>query len=366
MWLFSLWLLILAMVVVGGTTRLTGSGLSMVDWHPLMGTVPPLSTADWQAVFERYKSSPQYAQVNHWMQLSDFKRIFFWEYFHRLLGRAVGLWFMVPFVVFLVRGRLRGVWIGRTLVCLLLGGAQGLLGWYMVRSGLVDRPEVSHYRLAAHLSLAFLVGQWVLWLWLDARGDTACGTPRGPAWLRTLAWAFVALLGLQVVWGAFMAGTRAGYLVSSFPDMNGHYLPGAFVRAGQVLHDLHHSPLAIHWAHRALGIAVLLAAFGLWLTVRRSGGEAARRAMRGVLHVTAAQVALGIATVVWHVPIAVAVLHQACAFLLLSAAVRLCHRLRGVSPAFRPAAAPVGPVSGESPPGPESHYPPLPGATPGR
>lgn len=331
-WLWILWGMILAMVVVGGTTRLTGSGLSMVEWHPLMGTVPPLSEPAWQAVFDRYQASPQYQQVNHWMQLADFKRIFFWEYLHRLLGRLVGVVFFVPFVVFLVRRQLRGPWVWRTLLCLLLGGGQGLLGWYMVRSGLVDRPEVSHFRLAAHLSLAFLVGQWVLWLILEAQASSGPVRRDAPvsqgSSLRRAAWGFVALLALQIVWGAFMAGKRAGWLSATFPDMNGAYGPGTFFTGQDVLADLVGNPLAIHWTHRALGFAVLLAALGLWARSRRQADAVAAARALGVLHLVLAQFALGVATVMLHVPTVVAVAHQACAFLLLSASVRLCHRLR--------------------------------------
>lgn len=328
-WLWTLWALVLLMVVVGGTTRLTGSGLSMVDWHPLMGALPPLTEAEWLRVFERYQESPQYQQVNHWMALSDFKRIFFWEYLHRLLGRLIGVVFTVPFVVFLVRRQLRGAWIWRALSCLALGGGQGLLGWYMVRSGLVDRPEVSHYRLAAHLTLAFGVGQWLLWLALQAgEGQGARPTARASAGLRAGTWGFVALLGLQIVWGAFMAGKRAGLLASTFPDMNGAYGPARFFTGSSVLSDLLDNPLAIHWTHRALGFVVLAAAVVLWAAARHASGDLLRRRGLGVLHLTVAQVALGAITVIWHVPTTAAVAHQGCAYLLLSAAVRMGHASR--------------------------------------
>ena len=158
LWLWSLWLAVLGMVVVGGITRLTGSGLSMVEWQPLIGAIPPLDEASWQAVFARYQLSPQFQQVNHWMQLDDFKRIFFWEYVHRLVGRSVGLLVFVPWLYFVARRRLSRRLALATLGAFALGGAQGLLGWYMVKSGLVDVPRVSHLRLAAHLSLAFGLG----------------------------------------------------------------------------------------------------------------------------------------------------------------------------------------------------------------
>ena len=164
------------MVLVGGTTRLTGSGLSMVEWRPLMGTLPPLSDAEWVRVFDIYKESPQYQSVNQWMNMADFKQIFFWEYVHRLLGRLIGLVFFLPMLFLWLKGYLVGKQRLRAMVALILGGAQGLLGWYMVRSGLVDIPAVSHYRLAAHLSLAFFLGIYVLWWILDLRSTR---TPTG-------------------------------------------------------------------------------------------------------------------------------------------------------------------------------------------
>ncbi|MBW2223699.1 MAG: COX15/CtaA family protein [Deltaproteobacteria bacterium] len=179
-WLLFLYLMVFAMVIVGGATRLTGSGLSMVQWHPFMGALPPLSESDWTETFQKYQASPQYKLVNHWMLLSDFKRIFLWEYAHRLLGRLIGVFFIVPWLLFLVQRRLDRPLAWKTFVAFLLGGAQGLLGWFMVKSGLVDNPEVSHYRLAAHLGLALLVGQYLLWLFLDLRAPPAKRAPGQP------------------------------------------------------------------------------------------------------------------------------------------------------------------------------------------
>lgn len=334
-WLWSIWGLVLLMVIVGGTTRLTGSGLSMVEWHPLMGSLPPMSESAWEAVFERYRAFPQYQQVNHWMELSDFKRIFFWEYVHRLLGRLLGLAFFLPWLAFVVRGQLRGRWVARTFAALCLGGAQGLLGWYMVRSGLVDRPEVSHLRLAAHLSLAFVAGLWVMWLALDGGGAQRPVAPafdgadarRVRARLLKAAWGLVALVALQVVYGAFMAGTNAGLVAATFPDMNGHYGPAPFFTGGSVWGDAVNNPLAIHWIHRVLGFCVVVGALWLLVAVRASGQPTWRRWALGVVHLVGLQFVLGAATVVLQVPTALAVAHQACAYLLMSALVRLCHAL---------------------------------------
>jgi cytochrome c oxidase assembly protein subunit 15 len=326
LWLWSLWLAVLVMVVVGGITRLTGSGLSMVEWQPLIGAIPPLDEPSWQAVFARYQLSPQYQQVNHWMQLDDFKRIFFWEYVHRLVGRSVGLLVFVPWLYFMARHRLSRRLALATLGAFALGGAQGLLGWYMVKSGLVDVPRVSHLRLAAHLALAFGLGQWLLWLALGSSRGTRGGLPRASRGLRAAAWGLVALIALQSVFGAFMAGTHAGLLFSSFPDMNGTLAPEAFF-VGAVLDDLLHNPAAIHWTHRSLAWLVLGYGLGLVQWLRDAPGLQRPRGLLATLLLV--QVLLGALTVIKAVPIDLAVAHQATAYLLLSSAVAVCQLLGG-------------------------------------
>jgi len=315
-WLLALYALVALMVAVGGITRLTGSGLSITEWKPVVGALPPLNEADWQRAFDLYRASPQFQQVNHWMALSDFKGIYFWEWFHRLLGRLIGVAFFVPWLLFLVRGRLRGAWARRTAVAFVLGGLQGALGWFMVASGLVDVPQVSHYRLAAHLSLAFFVGMYLLWLWLDLR---CLGTPRsapveaaGPPPGRGVLIAFLALLAIQIVYGAFMAGSRAGYLFQTFPDMNGLYL----ITGHGYLDD----PVGIHFVHRALGWGVGFAGLALSWRLR---SWASGRAL-GVLVLV--QFGLGVATVMTSVDLTLAVAHQLGAWALLSATVVALHR----------------------------------------
>lgn len=337
LWLWGVWAMVLAMVGIGGITRLTGSGLSMVEWHPLMGALPPLSEAEWLAVFEQYRASPQYQQVNHWMQLADFQRIFFWEYVHRLFGRLIGLAFAVPFAVFVVRRQLRGTEAVRVGLALLLGGAQGLLGWYMVKSGLVNEPRVSHFRLAAHLSLAFAVGAYLAFLALDraaALGHTGPAGPVGSALNRRWGLGVLALVGLQVVFGAFMAGTRAGLLYDTFPDMGGHYGPAPFFRFDGVVENLLHSPAAIHWTHRGLAWALLLLGGGWALSVLRGAGGQSVLSARLVLLALLLQFGLGALTVVYGVAIPLAVSHQLGGYLLLTSVAALCHQLagRGTSP----------------------------------
>lgn len=319
-WLWIVWATIFAMVVVGGITRLTGSGLSMVVWEPLIGAVPPLNEPAWLAVFDQYKQTPQYQQVNSWMTLGDFQRIFFWEYVHRLLGRAIGIVVMVPGLYFLGRGRLRGEAAVRVWLAFIFGGLQGVLGWYMVKSGLVDVPAVSHYRLAAHLALAFFLGGWVLWILLDLLAPPG---RRGSASIRRWALAFLAVLSVQIVYGAFMAGSRAGYLFATFPDMNGSWWPPG---ASLGWPHLTSNPVTIHALHRHLAWPVLGA--GLWLAwkarmVATDGGQRMAAASFAVMLVL--QVALGIASVMTAVSISVASVHQGVAFLLLCGNVWLWH-----------------------------------------
>lgn len=333
-WLLVVYLMVFAMVLIGGITRLTGSGLSMVEWRPLMGTLPPLTDAEWQRVFGIYQQSPQYAEVNGWMGLADFKRIFFWEYLHRLFGRLIGVVVMVPGLYFLARRRLRGRAAKWVIASFVFGGLQGVLGWWMVKSGLVDRPEVSHFRLAAHLSLAFFVGSWIWWLMLDLRaqrvqdGDPERGAARSAS-LRRWGWIFLAVLAVQIVYGAFMAGTRAGYMYRSWPDMHGQFWPdGAWSMPGG---NLTSNPVFIHFFHRTLAWGVL--AMGLWHAWRLR--TVARKASTLLACALTLQFVLGVGTVVMGMQIGVAAAHQGGAFLLLSATLLAIH---AVTPRSLPAA----------------------------
>lgn len=319
-WLLVVFGMVGAMVVVGGITRLTGSGLSMVEWHPLMGILPPLSESAWLETFAQYQTSPQYQQVNQWMTLADFQRIFFWEYLHRLSGRTIGLVFFVPFVWFAVRKRITGRLLRRCAVAFFLGGAQGLLGWFMVKSGLVDVPEVSHFRLAAHLGLAFFVGMYVLWIVADLVLEGARPTERrAPRWL---SFTVLASLGLQIVYGAFMAGKKAGLLFQTFPDMNGSYFPETAFYMSSWSANVLDNPVFIHAFHRTLawGVGALVVAFALAI-LRTRPAPVLRRTAWLMIALVALQILLGVLTVVYAVPVTMAVLHQAGAFLLLAACV---------------------------------------------
>ncbi len=325
-WLFLVWAMILAMVLVGGITRLTGSGLSMVEWHPLMGAVPPLDEAQWTEAFDQYKQSPQYQKVNQWMDLAAFKKIFFWEYIHRLIGRLIGVVVLVPCLYFWARKRLSRRLLGQTLIAIILGGLQGLLGWFMVKSGLVDDPAVSHFRLAAHLLLAFVVGQWILWMMLDLRYDKTKRSPLTPAVRRSI-YVFLGLLIVQIAYGAFVAGLRAGHMAMTFPDMNGAYAPSHFFTGDSLLDNLLHVPLAVHYLHRVLAVVVLLAGIRLFQQVGKqtpTGGLLS--ANRAMLVLLIFQVGLGIWTVMSFISIHVAVAHQGCAYLLMGSLFAMLHR----------------------------------------
>jgi cytochrome c oxidase assembly protein subunit 15 len=329
-WLLTLWALVLVMVMIGGITRLTGSGLSMVEWRPVTGILPPIGDAAWQEAFVAYQQSPQFLQQNHWMTLGDFKQIFFWEYVHRLFGRLLGFAVVLPWVYFAWRRLMSGAVARRTLSVLLLGGLQGAVGWLMVKSGLVNEPRVSHYRLALHLLLGVGVGQWILWLALDLLA------PRSKEFalttgLRRAVLGLIPLLLLQLVYGAFMAGTRAGYLAATFPDMNGHYAPQAFFSSESSWRDLLDNPLSIHYLHRLLAFCIFAYVTSLVLALRRSRLEV-RAAGYLLLAATFGQIALGALTVVLHMPLAVAVAHQGAAYVVCSAAVLLMHAALGAAP----------------------------------
>tara|TARA_R110002110_G_scaffold85816_4_gene223788 strand:+ start:123328 stop:124389 length:1062 start_codon:yes stop_codon:yes gene_type:complete len=328
----GLWLLVcagmvLAMVVIGGITRLTGSGLSIVEWRPVMGFLPPLSDVAWDRVFDLYRATPQYLEVNAGMTLAEFRAIFWWEYVHRLWGRLIGLVFFLPFVWFLIRGRVRRSLVPRLVLLFLLGGAQGALGWYMVRSGLVDIPEVSQYRLAAHLSLAFLIYAALVWTGLSLiLPSPATIADRVGAQIRRLALLALGLIALTVLSGAFVAGTDAGMIFNSFPLMDGSILPpGYFEYPTAPFED--HGTIQFH--HRVLAITSLVAVAALWWRSRWLALTPRARMVANALMVMATlQVALGITTLLLVVPLHAAAAHQAGAVLLFTMILWFVHELR--------------------------------------
>lgn len=341
LWLWSIAGMTFLTLVVGGITRLTQSGLSIVDWQPIMGVIPPLNEAQWQEAFDRYRAFPEYQVLRRGMSLSEFKFIFFWEYLHRMVARAIGVVFLVPFAVFLIRGFMNAPLRNRTLLLFGLGAAQGLMGWLMVASGLVDQPRVSHYRLAAHLSLAFVIFGYAVWLARDlAVRPDAPGLSRGAR--RPLGAAIGVLGGLlavQIVWGAFVAGLKAGYYYNTFPLMGGSLVPPDFGLLSPWVLNLVENPSAVQWIHRVLGTVLLGAGIAYALRLRGWGvDDFARRTGWLFVALLAAQYLLGIATLLLAVPVSLGVAHQAVAMVLAGVWVVWLHHFReagGYGPARR-------------------------------
>lgn len=305
------------MIVLGGVTRLTHSGLSMVDWDPVMGVVPPLSETDWQAVFAQYKQFPEYQKVNRGMSLAEFKEIFYFEYAHRMLGRLIGLAFLIPLLVFIALGRIKRRMIPRFVAMFILGGLQGLMGWFMVQSGLIDRPSVSQYRLTAHLLLAFAIYGFIFWSALSLwRGTTSRSAPRADAgW----GWLVVTLVLLMIASGGFVAGTRAGFVYNTFPLMAGAWVPEGLWALVPGWRNLFENVVTIQFMHRALALLVALAVAGYCWTGLRASRDAGVRgtawlAVAGLV----AQLALGITALVHKVPVALGAAHQAGAVALFT------------------------------------------------
>lgn len=319
-WLAVMCLLILAMVVVGGITRLTGSGLSIVEWRPVTGALPPLSDQDWQEAFDGYRRSPEYRLVNAGMDLGAFKQIYAWEYVHRLLGRAIGLAFFVPWAWFMWRRALSRALSMRLLGGLALGGLQGAVGWLMVASGLRDVPHVSHYRLAAHLSMALVVLGYLFWIWLDLRGAGS----GAEASVRAVARGTLALIAAQIVYGALTAGLHAGIGYNTFPTMHGAWLPPGGLAMTPAWRNAFENPATVQFIHRVLGASVGVSAATLGFLSRRSP-PGLRRAIGGLALVTMVQFGLGVATLLLVVPIALAVVHQLGACVLLLTALHANH-----------------------------------------
>jgi cytochrome c oxidase assembly protein subunit 15 len=332
LWLFACAAFVAAMVVVGGITRLTHSGLSMAQWRPLVGAVPPLSAADWEVLFDRYRETPEYRLVNGGMTLDGFRAIFWWEYAHRLLGRAVGVAFLAPLVWFTARraiSRALAVQLGAVFA---LGALQGALGWYMVASGLVDVPHVSQYRLAAHLGLAFAILAALLWVALDLGRAPAPATPSSARVPWRGATALAALVFVQVLSGALVAGTGAGYLYNTFPLMGHRLVPGGLLWLSPWWTNVFENLLLVQFDHRVIALAVAVSVLALW--ARCHAADLPRRAQlasHALLVALGLQLALGIATLVLAVPVPLAAAHQAGAIVLFTAAVWLAHDLRGLA-----------------------------------
>jgi heme a synthase len=324
-WLWAIAVLIFCMVIVGGATRLTDSGLSITEWKPLLGAIPPLNEAHWLEAFEKYKLIPEYQVQNRGMSLEDFKFIYWWEWSHRFLGRIIGFAFIVPLVFFVATGRIaKSLW-PRLLVLFVLGGLQGALGWYMVSSGLSERTDVSQYRLAAHLTLAVALFAAVVFVSLRVNN-------RYPLkWSRQSYGAaiFVLLLFVQIAAGGFVAGLDAGHASYTWPKMNDAFVPDGLTNLQPYWKNWFENALAVQFNHRLLAYALWVFALLQALWLRCSSSIA-------VFGVVTAQALLGILTVLWQVPLTTALLHQGGALLVLTAAlVHFAEVSRGPVPSRR-------------------------------
>lgn len=327
-WLLAVCALVFAMVVLGGVTRLTRSGLSIVEWQPLMGAIPPLTEAQWLTLFEKYKLTPEYQKVNVGMDLAGFQGIFWLEYFHRLLGRLIGLAFALPFVYFLVRGKIERTLAPKLWLLFALGAAQGLLGWLMVASGLVDEPRVSPYRLSAHLGLAILIYSYMFWVALGLLSPQP-PAPAVAAPLRRHGLGVTTLIAFTILAGGFVAGTRAGFVFTDWPLMHGRWIPEGLYATQPLWADFFENVATVQFHHRLLAYLLCLALPAWWWLARRQALATRTHWLFHLLLATlVAQVALGIATLYYIVPVALAAAHQAGALLLLTFALLLNHRLR--------------------------------------
>jgi cytochrome c oxidase assembly protein subunit 15 len=329
-WLFACCAILFVLIVVGGITRLTRSGLSIVEWKPIEGVLPPLSELAWQAEFDKYRQTPEYLKVNRGMSLDAFKGIFWWEYIHRLLGRVLGLAFLIPFLWYWFRGWVQGAMRWKLAGIFVLGGLQGAMGWYMVKSGLVDDPRVSHLRLTAHLTIAFLIFASMFWVALDllrgSRPEPAVDIPRG---LSRLAWSLLGCVFLMIVTGGLVAGIRAGYAYNTFPLMNGHFIPPEILMIDPWYLNFVNNMATVQFDHRMIAWLIAILAPVLWWRARRQPDlpAAARRAIHTLLGLVVVQFSLGVSTLLLRVPVELGAAHQGGAVLVFGAALWVAHEL---------------------------------------
>ncbi|MFT6490354.1 MAG: cytochrome c oxidase assembly protein subunit 15 [Parvibaculaceae bacterium] len=326
-WLFCICALVMLMVVVGGATRLTDSGLSITEWKPVTGALPPLSDAAWQEELAKYQQTPEYERVNHGMSLSEFKAIYWWEWGHRLLGRLIGIAFFVPFMWFWLRGKIARPLMPHLLGLFVLGGLQGLMGWYMVMSGLVDRVDVSQYRLTAHLGLAIAIFSYSFWLALGLVFPHEGKTGRSGVGFK-LAALVAGLSFFQILLGGFVAGLHAGRIYTTWPLMDGAFIPDSLFFMEPWWLNLFESRLTVQFNHRMGAYLLLIAALVQvgWVLRSHRNIKALRITSLHVAGFVVLQAGLGIWTLLMAVPIGLGLMHQCGALLVLSAAIVHLHQ----------------------------------------
>jgi cytochrome c oxidase assembly protein subunit 15 len=323
-WLLTCAVVIFGMILLGGVTRLTDSGLSMVEWQPLMGIIPPLSHNDWQQLFLKYQQFPEYQQINLGMTMGEFKVIFMYEYLHRVLGRLIGLLFFIPFVYFFLTRRISPQLLPKLLLMLLLGGCQGLMGWYMVKSGLIDVPHVSQYRLTAHLGLAIAIYGFIVWTALGLINKPS----NQPSGLGMPACIISGMIFLMILSGGLVAGTRAGYAYSTWPLMGDSFIPAGLYDMSPIWLSAFENITTIQFNHRmfAYVIALLLVSFSVF-ALKKNISENVRIGIYSMLFLLLVQITLGISTLIFHVPVAIAAAHQIGSVALLTATLFVSHSL---------------------------------------
>lgn len=324
LWLLTICAMVFAMVVLGGFTRLTESGLSMTDWRPVTGWLPPLNEAAWQAQFDGYRTSPEYLKINRGMSLDQFKEIFWLEYLHRLWGRLIGIVFAVPFCIFIFKRWISKPLMFRLLVLFALGGVQGGIGWWMVKSGLVDHPDVSQYRLAIHLMMAFLIMGLGLWFVLDLLCPERSAVPRTLFRLSTLS---LYLIFLTAFSGALVAGLNAGLIYNTFPLMLGEFYPSEGFQLSPWYLNFFEDIPTVQFDHRWLAISTFGIIILTWFAARTSDARTRNRS-HAMLVAAVLQVTLGISTLLLMVPIPLAAAHQAGAVVLFACAIWLRHGIK--------------------------------------
>ena len=328
-WLIGVAAVIFFMILLGGATRLTHSGLSMVDWKPIMGIIPPLSTADWMATFKLYQQSPEYLKVNAGMSLSDFKGIFYFEYFHRLLGRLIGLLFLVPFLIFWFRGQIKKPLLPSMILMFVLGGLQGVLGWYMVKSGLVNNPQVSQYRLTAHLMAAMLIYGYILWVafGLLKRPLASSFAPNNKLFFISLV--FTLLIALMMASGGFVAGTKAGFTFNTFPLMGDRFIPEGMYSMQPFWLNWFENITTVQFNHRIFAYLLVLIVPVWAFSVRRLNvTDRSNTAAHLLMIILITQVSLGVATILLQVPTVLGVIHQGGAVVLFTVALFIAREVK--------------------------------------
>jgi heme a synthase len=317
-WLFTTAAMVFIMIIIGGITRLTESGLSIVNWEPIRGMLPPFGADSWQELFAAYKTSPEFQKLNNWMSLGDFQRIFWWEFIHRFWGRLIGIVFFIPFVWFMIKGRLPKQLMPHMIGVFLLGALQGYIGWYMVQSGLVNDPHVSQYRLTIHLGMALIIIGYLLWLGLKFLKQPTEHFETAPK-IRRLALVGLILITTTILSGGFVAGLDAGLIYNTFPMMGDSLIPHEYGALSPFYLNFFENEAAVQFNHRFIAITTFIYVLFFWWHMRKKNvGRTNEKLLTALCHTAILQVTLGITTLLTSVQLHVAVLHQFCALLLFT------------------------------------------------